>query len=1463
MAWNENQTRVINWRNSNILVSAAAGSGKTAALVERIIKLVIEDEIDINRLIVVTFTKAAASEMKERLSASLYKALEQLDIDSLAGADSDDTEEKRIRLENQINLVNTAQICTIDSFCQYIIKNYFYAVEGLDPGFRVVDQDEERILLSDTLDDILESKYSDENNLEFQQLAEAFSSWKNDEGLKETILSIYNKSVTLPQPQRWLEQLVSYYDVSNDNWDELYNPDYSGYKGCAGSWLESIIDYIRIRISDFIDCAELAKELLSATGFDELIDILDDDIIKLGRIYDATNSDTPYESVKKALERVIFGIEYESDGTQVVHEDQKFREWKRFSAKSYGDDKDSFYDAKSCRVYTGSESLLVKYYSNYFDLSNVIKMMSFEGLDASDSTCVEIIRNRCGKLYPFVRSFVDIVKELDDTFQRVKNESGIVDFNDMEHFALKILTCEDADGSLVPSDIARELGGYYKQIMIDEYQDSNLVQEEILSSIAKGARLNAIESGELAADSNDSVRPYMFMVGDVKQSIYSFRYARPELFMQKYKSYEAEKNYVDADEAGREGKSIRIVLDRNYRSRINVLQQVNNIFEKLMTENFGGIEYDDSASLKYGGLYDEADNAMLQNTETDYSLYDYNTELLLVESNNRKDLFPDLNDIDTRWMDNHYSLYELEAMSIGNRILEMVQPERAVSIKEMQGEEVDKKPFLVSDSKDGIQIKRPARFKDIVILLRSAGKEGSIYRNVLTKMGIPVSAEGKTGYFDAVEVQIVMNYLKIIDNPDQDIPLVSVLKSSFVGLSDDELAQIEIETKVGRPDYYERLLAFSVKEYESDDMKALSIKVKAFVEGLETYREAARYSSVYDILVSLYYGENGFYDICAAQSGGEQRTANLDALLQRALTYSSSGNSNRSILDFTHYIETLRKKEIDYGEADTNDENADVVRIMTIHKSKGLEFPIVFLGMTGKKFNDMDTKSKVVSDNDYGMAMDDFNFDSRLKSDWVYKKFIAGNLRRNAKAEEQRVLYVALTRAKEKLIISGIMDFTAKMNKTLKTPEDAYNKKFEDYFGGFRTDYITRLINAEEMSNYYKWIISAIYGNRAFELAREKYRLSMIQKIHDLESYAGGDAADYNGQKYIIPGICIADNEIKKDMEEKDCLTVSILSNEMVVKMFENAEKTASQEESTLESSTESVAIDLDELKEVLNKQLSFHYPFENKKRYPAKVSVSALKAASHEQNMVKVNASESLDDGVAEQQVYTLIQDEEYEDIAFDHTIPSFMKEESGKIMVPANELGTTFHKLMEMMPFDNIDSVKTIEQVTEYIRRLSQKQNIMETHADYIISKPDYIEYIRAFTNSDSKVLKGMINADTKGRLHNEQPFMKEYDSYKLTGIKSIDGNTVDTTDGESDNHRTIVQGVIDAFYVDDDGEIVLIDYKTDGISGSRVTENILADRYRIQFDYYTEALESLTGLRVKERYIYSFKLKKFILI
>ncbi len=1463
MAWNENQTRVINWRNSNILVSAAAGSGKTAALVERIIKLVIEDEVDINKLIVVTFTKAAASEMKERLASSLYKALEQLDLDNSAGAEAQETEEKRIRLENQINLVNTAQICTIDSFCQYIIKNYFYAVEGLDPGFRVVDQDEEKLLLSDTLDEILEKKYSDETDNEFQQLAEAFSSWKNDEGLKGTVLNIYNKSVTLPQPQKWLEQLVSYYDVSNDKWDELYNTDYSGYKGCAGSWLESIIDYIRIRVSDFIDCADLAKKLISTTGFDELIDILDDDIIKLNGVIEATNSDTPYESTKRALEKIIFGIEYDEDGSQVIHEDQKFREWKRYSAKTYGEAKESFYDAKSCRVYTGSESLLVKYYNNYFDMTNIIKMMNFEGLDASDSTCVEIIRNRCGKLYPFVRSFVDIVKELDDTFQSVKNEAGIVDFNDMEHFALKILTSEDADGNLIPSAIAKELGSYYKQIMIDEYQDSNLVQEEILSSIAKGARLSAIENGELTADSNDSVRPYMFMVGDVKQSIYSFRYARPELFMQKYKSYEPENNYVGACDADREGKSIRIVLDRNYRSRINVLQQVNNIFEKLMTENFGGIEYDDSASLKYGGLYDEADNAMLQKPETEYSLYDYNTELMLVESNNRRDLFPELNSIDTKWMDNHYSLYELEAMSIGNRILEMVQPDRAVSISEMQGNAVNKKPFLVSDSKDGIQIKRPARYKDIVILLRSAGKEGSIYRNVLTKMGIPVSAEGKTGYFDAVEVQIVMNYLKIIDNPDQDIPLVSVLKSSFVGLSDDELAQIEIETKVNRPDYYERLLAFSVKEFESEEMKALCMKVKAFVEGLETYREAARYSSVYDILGSLYYGDNGFYDICASQSGGEQRTANLDVLMQKALTYSSNGSSNRSILDFTHYIETLRKKEIDYGEADTNGENADVVRIMTIHKSKGLEFPIVFLGMTGKKFNDMDTKSKVVSDNDFGMAMEDFNFDDRLRSDWVYKKFIAANLRRNAKAEEQRVLYVALTRAKEKLIISGVMDFTAKTNKTLKTPEEAYKKKFEDYFAGFRTDYITRLKNAEEMSNYYKWIISAIYGNNAFKLAREKYRLSMIQKIHDLDSYADGNAADYNGQKYIIPGICISDNELKKNMEEKDCLTVSIMSNEMVVKMFENAEKTAAQEEKTFDAGEVTTSVDLDELKEVLNKQLSFHYPFENKKRYPAKVSVSALKAASHEQNIVRANASEAIDDGVTEQQVYTLIEDEKYENIEFDHTIPSFMKEESGEIMVPANELGTTFHKMMEMMPFDNIESVKTTEQVTGYIRRLSERQNIPEMHADYIISNPDYVEYIKAFTNSDSEILKGMINAAKNGKLHNEQPFMKEYYSNQLIGIKSIDGNTVDLNDGEADDHRTIVQGVIDAFYIDDDGDIVLIDYKTDGISGSRVTENILADRYRIQFEYYTQALESLTGLSVKERYIYSFKLNKFILV
>ncbi|MCR5101172.1 MAG: UvrD-helicase domain-containing protein, partial [Butyrivibrio sp.] len=1025
--------------------------------------------------------------------------------------------------------------------------------------------------------------------------------------------------------------------------------------------------------------------------------------------------------------------------------DKSFMDFKRFSAKTYGEYREAFYAAKDCRVYAGKKStdnMLMKYYERFFDLSDIKKMMMLDGESIEDLESCDLIRNRCGKLQPYTDAIVDIVETLYNRFDEVKREAGVVDFNDMEHYALNILTNEDEDGNLVPSDIAKELGSFYRQIMIDEYQDSNLVQEEILSSIAKG---------------NESGTTHMFMVGDVKQSIYSFRHARPELFMGKFDRFEPEELYVgkkpagESDAAGedaiagesdaateglegaskssentemdsyaaaREGKNIRIVLDRNYRSRIGVLEQVNVIFKMLMRKSLGGTSYGEAESLKYGGLFEKGDQSMI-NTGKPFDLHDYNTELILVETNNRKDLFSDRNDVDNSWMDKRYSGYELEAMAIGKRILEMKNS-----------------GLLIADTDENKnEIKRELRFSDIVILLRSAGKEGNKYRNILTNMGIPVSSEGKTGYFDTVEVQIVMNYLKLIDNPIQDIPFVSVLKSSFVGFSDEDLALIEIHSDA--KSFYEKALSFINKKGLKGRQIELQIRLKEFVEGLESYRRAARSLSVYDLLSSLYYGEKGFYDIVKCQKGGEQRAANLDVLLQKALEIGSNGN--RSILDFTHYIDNLKKKDVDYGEADVTGENADTVKIMTIHKSKGLEFPVVFLGMTGKKFNDMDTRNKVIMDNDLGMAFTDFSFDERFKSEWVYKKFIAANIKRNMKAEEQRVLYVALTRAKEKLIIVGSMDFSAKTTAKNTDPVDVYDTKFEDYFSTFQKAYNTRLLNAEEDNSYYKWILSALYGNSAFTMARAKYKNMMLKKIAVMQK----ELEPGEERIYEIPEVSVSLEEIKKGAEIKDCLRVGIVSNEMAVKTYEKIKENLPEEERISSSGINDGDFgDAHEgLTERLDRQLHFVYPFANKNKYPSKVSVSALKAASHEDHGYKTADENEV--GILEEQIYSLINDEMEENEAFDSTIPSFMKTEAEKKYVPANELGTTYHKLMEMLPFENMEALKDDESVKVYIKSLSDKKLIPVNHSDYIVDNKKLFDFVCGFVHSSSDVLKGMEDA------------------------------------------------------------------------------------------------------------------------
>ena len=536
-----------------------------------------------------------------------------------------------------------------------------------------------------------------------------------------------------------------------------------------------------------------------------------------------------------------------------------------------------------------------------------------------------------------VRELVQLTIDFGKAFAEKKREDGIIDFADMEHFALQILVTRDEDGNSVPSATAKELQEYYEEIMTDEYQDSNYVQEMILTSISRGPEQS----------------PYLFMVGDVKQSIYQFRLARPDLFMDKYHAYDTE-----------EGGNRRIDLRQNFRSRASVLESANYIFERIMRQDFGGIAYDDAAKLVPGAVFDPCEERTADQTE-----------IILLNMDAQED--------------NDFGKRELEAMAIGQKIRDMVQGDH---------------PMYVSD-KGGY---RPIEYRDIVILLRSMKGWTEEFQETLADMGIPAMAPKKTGYFATLEVQTMLNLLRVIDDPRQDIPLVAVLRSPIYGLQDEELAKIAAERSGLQ--YLDNIWAYCDRHED-----ALSEKLSDLLDTLQEYRRKAETVSVYELLREI-YEETGYYALMSAMPGGEQRSANLDILLQQAIEFAENGH--RGIFGFCRYIEMLKKSDIDFGEA-TVGTAANAVQLVSIHKSKGLEFPVVFVAGMGKQFNKQDMRKKLLLDVDYGVGANYVDLEERLYKPTVMKRFIARQMLENSLSEEVRILYVALTRAKEKLILTG------------------------------------------------------------------------------------------------------------------------------------------------------------------------------------------------------------------------------------------------------------------------------------------------------------------------------------------------------------------------------------------------------------------------------------------------------------
>ena len=949
VTWTREQQKVIDCRDRDILVSAAAGSGKTAVLVERIIKRItdMKDPIEIDNLLVVTFTKAAAAEMRERIGAAIEKACEEHPDNS--------------HLRRQSALIHNAMITTIDSFCLFVVRNHFEEI-SLDPNFRIADEGEIRLLEKDTEDAVFEENYACKRP-SFLALIDAYAGKKSDQAVKDMVMKLYRMSLSSPWPKEWLEDLLAPYRVETPQ--EL---------------LET----------------EMIRDIADSTG-----KLVADMRLQLDKLYElclAPDGPTAYAPTLEADAAMLAGAEELSGYEELNDFLQKLTFGKLAAIRNFDGDV-----LKKEAVQNGR---------------NAIKKELEERKKKYYSMDVEALLAQLVRLRPVAEELVRLALAYTDAMATAKRKKRIVDFSDIEHFALQILVDEKTKKR---KRTAEEFRAHFAEIMIDEYQDSNQVQEEIMRAISRE------EEGSYN----------MFMVGDVKQSIYRFRLARPELFMEKYASFTTE-----------ESEHQRIDLRKNFRSRPEVIDFCNALFYKLMAEDLGSVRYDADAALYCGAQYPE--NAGME------------AELLLLD---------DADELVAHYAGEDEGTRQLEARMAASKIRCMM--------KEMK----------VTDKETGEL--RPLRYSDIVILFRSLKDWGDAFSKVLNGQGIPSHVESSTGYFSAIEVQNVLNLLRILDNPYQDIPMAAVLKSPMVGLDEEELAEIRLREQTVP---FAAAALLSMEEAEEGPLA----RFREIYRNLRQQRELPIHELIQKIL-----DDTGYGNYAAAMPAGELRSANLAMLIEKAVAYEKT--SYRGLFHFVRYIDQLQKYEIDFGEADVTAENADVVHLMTIHKSKGLEYPVVFVAGLGKRINQMETNDRLVVHPELGMGICEMTHsgNARVKKSCIYREELADRIRRENLGEELRVLYVALTRAKEKLILTGVVH--------------DLDKKLSGYTGNVTPGQPISYRARVSAASYLDWVLPAVlsypekYTVNAFDPAQLVWEevTDSVEKTKELaELLAQIDAAD-------------------------------------------------------------------------------------------------------------------------------------------------------------------------------------------------------------------------------------------------------------------------------------------------------------------------------------------------------------------
>lgn len=1226
MKWTKEQEQAIYEKNTNILVAAAAGSGKTAVLVERIINKIINENIDIDKLLVVTFTNAAASEMRERVLNAIYEKLEN------------DSENQN--LQRQITLLNKASICTIDSFCLDVVRNHFYELDNVSPNFRIGDTTEIELLKQEIIEEIFEKKYEEEDK-DFNTLINTYTSYRDDTPLKEIILKIYNYIQSNPFPEKWLNEKIEMFNL------EGKKEEYSDFSNTV--WGEELLKEVEEELIDDITALQDIEDSLS---FDP----------ELNKFWQTIRSDIDMlQTLKNNLDNW--------DRAYEISKNINFVTWPRKKIESSIKE-----EAKIIRD----------------DVKKKLNKVINKILICDSDEAKQDIQD----MYNVLDKLKYVILEFQEEFSKRKRERNIVDFNDIEHFALKILLKETEEGKIEPTDVAKKYKEKYIEMAIDEYQDSNLVQEYILNAVSKGDNI--------------------FMVGDVKQSIYKFRQAMPELFLDKYKNYKKIEDKKQED-------NLKIKLFKNFRSRENVLKFTNLIFQDIMSNLLGDIEYNQEEYLNLGAQYPEEK----QNLNTEINIIDLKEN----EEEQSNVSTEDLNEnVENEEQQERIEDIELEARFVANKIREIVQNK-----------------YQIWDAKKDKY--RDIKYKDIVVLLRSTSNIAPIFEQEIIRLDMPVFSDSSQEYLDSIEIQTIMSLLKIIDNPMQDIPLVTVLRSNIGKFTDDELVEIRLSDKY--ENYYT-----CMKKAKLDVNPKLKDKIQRFFELIEEWRKEQEYLSLDELIWKIYI-DTGYYNYVGLMPNGALRQANLKMLFQRAKQYESS--NFKGLYNFINFIEKLRLSSGDLGAAKLIGENDDVIRIMSIHKSKGLEFPVVFLSSTGKQFNLMDLNQNILLHQEMGIGVKYINYERQVQYDTLTKTAMRNKILVETLSEEMRILYVALTRAKEKLFITGLSKDYEKEAENIEKQICRYPK------------YLDKInpILVKKYKRYLDWIM--LVYNYEKETAKNFVNFNIYKKKELLNSF---------------------ENIKKEEIDAKEFLEKQDVDNDKIKK-----------------------------IEEILN----WSYDYELSTTIPTKTSVTKIKQMQNEENI-----ETTLDNYLIDVE-----KDEKNKEKVQENSLPKpkFLRKEDDDKITSAQK-GTLVHLCLQKL---NEKQEYTLQEIKDLINELELKQIITNKESRSISTYK-----ILAFTKST--IWKELRKAKV---VEKEKPF------YINIPAKEIYNQEIE--------EDILVQGIIDLYYINENDELVLVDYKTDYVEKGKEEE--LLNKYRKQLDLYKRALESALNRKVDKVYIYSVYLEKEI--